>query len=410
MKLLQQRAHDSPSHHKGVMLLRQNGWKWFGPTIDGSTTSTNHYQQKYNHEVVIKANSSKDFRDEDDRQWEQFLTLTPSLSSRRHIERKEQSLLCCSRDRLNSYSSCDPIDILALSSPTFVDCSSDSSDSDHSCLSQDSDSIDFADEVDLYSTGISRGRDSLIIEEKSRRECLDNEIHNKCNADVIIAELLINELLFVLGCNDNETIVENEPKAKMISENWNTMFCSVDAPTPVLANCKSAPSLRSATLMNPKSAMKRNSSISISSCCSDDSSDNDSQDIKRSVSFSKLQIREFLSVELSDNPSCSTGPPIQLGWEYEDRIDMDVDQYEMFRLPHRKRSVQEMILPNHIRSYVLLNESGYTKAEVSDAIRQVERLKRERIDGNSEVKSDFKLQDIFHEIGQVINDMFSFGF
>lgn len=404
MKLLQLAAYDSPQpqHHEHAMLLRQNRWKLYGPT-----SSTKHSEYKYRQDVAIKSSASPEFIDDDDRQWEQFLSLTPSKASKRLVERRESSLQCYSKDRLNKTSSCERMDIALSSSLTMTDCQSELSDSsDQSLQSQDSDSMDFADEEDP--SNLSRARDSLLGTGGIRRECPIDEINRQVDVRIINAKTLIDELLAVLGCHEIDFRVNGEVNEEMTFEYYNNACCSIQSQRSTLGQFKSLPPVRSVTVKSPKSVLKR--SCSNISSSSDDMQEAENQDIKRSVSFSKLQIREFLSVELSDNPSCSAGPPIQLGWEYEDLTDIDVDHYEQFRIPHRKRSLKEMILPNHVRNYLLLNESRYTKAEVSDAIRQVEQFRRGRMDQEHEEKSKFRLKDIFHEIGSIINDMFSFGF
>ena len=52
--------------------------------------------------------------------------------------------------------------------------------------------------------------------------------------------------------------------------------------------------------------------------------------LKRSVSFSRLNIRQYERV-LGDNPSCSSGPSVSLGWKYKDVPSMDIDAYEFRR-------------------------------------------------------------------------------
>lgn len=128
-----------------------------------------------------------------------------------------------------------------------------------------------------------------------------------------------------------------------------------------------------------KPSLKRVSSIP---CCKPQNqfgsvpSDLDGPDLKRTVSFGTLETREF-SIELSDHPSCSYGPPIQLGWDYHDQETRNVDEYETSRVP--RRHVSDMILSYNVRRYLLLKRAGYTPAELRDAMRQVDKVKRERI-------------------------------
>jgi len=100
-----------------------------------------------------------------------------------------------------------------------------------------------------------------------------------------------------------------------------------------------------------------------------------SNSLKRNVSFTKLEIREY-SIALSDHPSCSYGPPIQLGWEYCDRKAVELDEYERQRSP--RRNMDQMVLSYNVRRYLLLKRAGYSKKELLEAMKEVDRVKRDR--------------------------------
>lgn len=117
-----------------------------------------------------------------------------------------------------------------------------------------------------------------------------------------------------------------------------------------------------------KPSLKRVSSIGTR--CSSSGS------LKRNVSFSKMEIREY-SIALSDHPSCSYGPPIQLGWDYRDREAVDVEEYETTRSP--RRSMHQLLLSYNVRRYLLLKRAGYSKSELQSAMQEVDRVKRERL-------------------------------
>jgi hypothetical protein len=103
-------------------------------------------------------------------------------------------------------------------------------------------------------------------------------------------------------------------------------------------------------------------------------SDDDS--LKRSVSFSNLQIREY-DVALSDHPSCSFGPPVQLSWDYREKLVVPVESYEEAREP--RRDFQDLVLSYYDRRFMLIKQAGYSKREVKQAVQEAERVKRERM-------------------------------
>ena len=68
------------------------------------------------------------------------------------------------------------------------------------------------------------------------------------------------------------------------------------------------------------------------------------------VSFKTLSIREY-DLIIGDNPSCSVGLPITLGWNHTDDKIIDIDYYETNRKPRRKPS--EFKLASDIRLELL---------------------------------------------------------
>ena len=67
--------------------------------------------------------------------------------------------------------------------------------------------------------------------------------------------------------------------------------------------------------------------------------------LTRRVSFTSLEIREYPVIPGS-HPECSSGCPIELGWEYHSQSELSLDHYEAARHPRRPReqlrlSVQE---------------------------------------------------------------------
>jgi hypothetical protein len=93
------------------------------------------------------------------------------------------------------------------------------------------------------------------------------------------------------------------------------------------------------------------------------------------VSFSNLSIREY-NVALGDHPSCSYGPPIALGWKYQDKDQVSLDDYEDCRNP--RRSMNQLVLSYNIRKYLLLKTAGYNRSDLRAAMAEVNRVKRDR--------------------------------
>eukprot|EP00567_Pseudictyota_dubia_P018122 CAMPEP_0197438996 /NCGR_PEP_ID=MMETSP1175-20131217/5836_1 /TAXON_ID=1003142 /ORGANISM="Triceratium dubium, Strain CCMP147" /LENGTH=332 /DNA_ID=CAMNT_0042968817 /DNA_START=96 /DNA_END=1095 /DNA_ORIENTATION=+ len=96
---------------------------------------------------------------------------------------------------------------------------------------------------------------------------------------------------------------------------------------------------------------------------------------QKRVSFGQLSVRKY-PIVLGDHPECSCGPPVTIGWMYREFNPVDVDEYEKRR--SARKIGMEMILPYFRRREILTRVSGHTEVEISEATREVQRVKRQR--------------------------------
>ena len=99
---------------------------------------------------------------------------------------------------------------------------------------------------------------------------------------------------------------------------------------------------------------------------------------EKQVSFGNLGMRLY-SQTLSDNPSVSYGPPIQLDWEYTEQADITVDEYEdlisdRIHIKNRRR----LSLSYYRRFEILQLRYGLPEEEIMAAKRAVKKFKRQR--------------------------------
>lgn len=144
---------------------------------------------------------------------------------------------------------------------------------------------------------------------------------------------------------------------------------------------------------NPQELSGRSSSTSSSSA--------------RSVSFSTVEIRQYERV-LGDNPSCSSGPSISIGWNYDqdktvvkkvfdahdqelmDELEDAFEQQEHEegpselgdgdRMPSKeelRKAREKMVIARHEREDIL-KHLGYSRMEIAAAIRHNVRCKKNR--------------------------------
>jgi len=117
---------------------------------------------------------------------------------------------------------------------------------------------------------------------------------------------------------------------------------------------------------------------------------------KKTVHFGNIQIRTHETI-LGDNPSCTNGPPISIGWRYDpNHLDMSVDEYESQQLYRCCGSTtlvmprpEDIVLNRREREDILLRAgratggggsgSSYTDQDFAQAIRGVVKIKHQRL-------------------------------
>jgi hypothetical protein len=95
-----------------------------------------------------------------------------------------------------------------------------------------------------------------------------------------------------------------------------------------------------------------------------------------SIDFSKVHIREYELVP-GYNPSCTSGPPIELGWKHAETQDFDIESFEDVR-DGRRRLQAQMRIPADIRRGMLLHH-GNSQKHIRDATRSTAISRKERM-------------------------------
>ena len=92
------------------------------------------------------------------------------------------------------------------------------------------------------------------------------------------------------------------------------------------------------------------------------------------VRFSTVHIREYERI-LGDNPSCTCGPSVGIGWRYSEEELLSVSDWESWR--ETERMPNRLILSREVREELLL-DLGYTDKEIAAAVRDVIKSKNKR--------------------------------
>mmetsp|Transcript_14710 Transcript_14710/g.22427 ORF Transcript_14710/g.22427 Transcript_14710/m.22427 type:complete len:350 (-) Transcript_14710:450-1499(-) len=95
------------------------------------------------------------------------------------------------------------------------------------------------------------------------------------------------------------------------------------------------------------------------------------------IRWGNIEIREYERT-IGDNPSCSGGPPLSLGWEYDRDVEiLPIEEYEELR-PDRRTHFQ-MLVPKQVRNDMLLKEWKVPKAFFVQQMRTNTRIRNQRL-------------------------------
>lgn len=97
----------------------------------------------------------------------------------------------------------------------------------------------------------------------------------------------------------------------------------------------------------------------------------------RTLLWDSVQIHSH-AVQLGDNPSVSSGPPVAIQWEsFETTSNLSLDKYEALKPKPRIKS--EMLLPKHVREERLMTEAGVSRRDIDSAVEEAQKIRKQRI-------------------------------
>lgn len=103
---------------------------------------------------------------------------------------------------------------------------------------------------------------------------------------------------------------------------------------------------------------------------------NNNNNNNKNVSFGNITIHQH-PLQLGDNPACSSGAPLTIGWNAESTHTRCLEVYEVIRGP--RRHGRQLAIPLQDRARILL-QAGYSLDEIGSATLEVESTKKRRAD------------------------------
>jgi len=114
-----------------------------------------------------------------------------------------------------------------------------------------------------------------------------------------------------------------------------------------------------------------------------------SQSSVKSVTFGAIEIREFNRI-VGDHPDTRVGPPLSLGWEFEQRSPLPLDEYEAVRPPMKANLRMSSIT----RKNLLHNVFEIPEEEIRAAEKEVQRIAKRREQTSKQGKLSAHTEDI----------------
>ncbi|EEC43065.1 predicted protein [Phaeodactylum tricornutum CCAP 1055/1] len=113
----------------------------------------------------------------------------------------------------------------------------------------------------------------------------------------------------------------------------------------------------------------------------------------KTVQFGAIEIREYNRI-VGDHPDVKVGPPVSLGWEYNVREPVDINEYEATR-PSRKVYLR---MSSITRKNMLHNVFGIDEEEIASSEKEVQRIKKQREASNKQSKTGEKVESAFQSM------------
>jgi hypothetical protein len=129
----------------------------------------------------------------------------------------------------------------------------------------------------------------------------------------------------------------------------------------------------------------------------DEEGDMSSSSSRRMVSFGPIHVREYERI-VGDHPDTRIGVPLSIGWAFYERKPVSIEQYEADRV----QKGHNLRMNSITRKNLLHNEFGVPEEELRNAEKEIQKIKKQRMQSAKQIHASEKTEGALKGIGKKI--------
>ena len=198
---------------------------------------------------------------------------------------------------------------------------------------------------------------------------------------------VLSDISGLTECFDSDNHIPSKPKARRFSFGTRTATTKSSSTADyesMLGSHLSSCASKTSSMSSSKQKRKKKSSAS-----------------QRSVTFSEVQVRQYERI-LCENPACSAGPSIGIGWRFVEQNPLHVDEWEG---KNRKGRSQSELLLSRASREKLIRKLGYSERDIAAAVRELNKvraLRRQTVNNLGAQKMEEAVESVRSKVKSIL--------